>query len=65
MQKFAKLYTCFECAGDRWAVSQLSASGEDVVGRLRVPQYLLLARNLLLPPLGEFHIDPAFCHSIL
>lgn len=65
MQKFAKSYTCFECAGDRWAVSHLSASGEDVIGRLRVPQYLVLARTLLLPPLSELCIDPAYCHSIL
>ena len=34
--------------GDRWAMAQLSASGEDVVGRVRCPQYLLLARTLLL-----------------
>ncbi len=34
--------------GDRWAMTQLSASGEDVVGRIRCPQYLLLARTLLL-----------------
>ncbi|EIE19567.1 hypothetical protein COCSUDRAFT_58315 [Coccomyxa subellipsoidea C-169] len=27
--------------------------GEDVVGRLRVPQYLLLARTLLLPPFAS------------
>ncbi|BDA46600.1 Tetratricopeptide repeat protein 27 [Coccomyxa sp. Obi] len=37
--------------GDRWAVAQLSASGEDVVGRVRVPQYLLLASTLLVHPL--------------
>ena len=33
-------------------MAQLSASGEDVVGRIRLPQFLLLARTLLLPPLG-------------
>ena len=39
-------------AGDRWAVAQLSASGEDVVGRVRRPQFLLLARTLLLGTQG-------------
>ena len=29
-------------------MAQLSASGEDVVGRIRCPQFLLLARTLLL-----------------
>jgi hypothetical protein len=41
-----------DAPGDRWAMGQLSASGEDVEGRLRLPQYLLLARTLLLPPAG-------------
>jgi len=39
-------------AGDRWALASLAASGEEVEGRVRLPQYLLLARALLLPPLG-------------
>lgn len=39
-------------AGDRWALAGLAASGEEVEGRVRLPQYLLLARALLLPPLG-------------
>ena len=39
-------------ADDRWAVAQLSASGEEVVGVLARPQYLLLALAILLPPLG-------------
>lgn len=44
-------------AGDRWAIEELSASGEDVVGRIRLPQHLLLARRLLLPQLaGELSI---------
>ena len=38
--------------GDRWAMTQLGASGEDVVGRIRCPQYLLLARTLLLGRTG-------------
>lgn len=37
--------------GDRWAAAQLSESGEDLVGRIRLPQYLLLARLVLLAPL--------------
>ena len=40
-------------AGERWAVAQLSASGEDVVGRVRRPQLLLLARALLLGTQGR------------
>lgn len=39
-------------AGDRWALAQLSSSGEEVLGVLACPQYLLLALTLLLPPLG-------------
>ena len=38
--------------GDRWAIQQLSAGGEDVVGRPAAPQYLLLALVILLTPLG-------------
>ena len=57
-------------AGDRWAMAQLSASGEDVVGRIRLPQFLLLARTLLLPPLGgharrrcqDWLLMPCNCH---
>ncbi|KAL4448097.1 hypothetical protein ABPG75_005316 [Micractinium tetrahymenae] len=37
--------------GDRWAASQLSENGEDLVGRIQCPQYLLLARSILLAPL--------------
>ena len=33
-------------------MARLSDSGEDVVGRIRLPQLLLLARTLLLRPLG-------------
>lgn len=36
----------------RWAAAQLSENGEDLVGRIRLPQYLLLARTLLLAPLA-------------
>lgn len=36
----------------RWAAAQLSENGEDLVGRIRLPQYLLLARTLLLVPLA-------------
>lgn len=39
-------------AGDRWALARLAASGEEAEGRCALPQYLLLARTLLLPPLG-------------
>jgi hypothetical protein len=37
--------------GDRWAASQLSENGEDLVGRIQYPQYLLLSRLVLLAPL--------------
>lgn len=37
---------------DRWGVSQLAASGEEAIGRILLPQYLLLALSVLLPPLG-------------
>ncbi|EFN57654.1 hypothetical protein CHLNCDRAFT_142791 [Chlorella variabilis] len=37
--------------GDRWAAAQLSESGEDLIGRMQYPQYLLLARMVLLAPL--------------
>ena len=39
-------------ADDRWALQQLAADGEEVVGRIHLPQYLLLARILLTAPLG-------------
>lgn len=35
----------------RWAAAQLSESGEDLIGRMQYPQYLLLARMVLLAPL--------------
>ncbi|KAL4859782.1 Tetratricopeptide repeat protein 27 [Chlorella vulgaris] len=38
--------------GDRWAAAQLSESGEDLIGRVQYPQYLLLARMALLAPLA-------------
>lgn len=37
---------------DRWGIGQLAASGEEAVGRILYPQYLLLALSVLLPPLG-------------
>ncbi|PSC75849.1 tetratricopeptide repeat 27-like protein [Micractinium conductrix] len=37
--------------GDRWAAAQLCEDGEDPVGRIHSPQYLLLARLVLLTPL--------------
>lgn len=42
--------------GDRWAAQQLSVDGEEVVGKVHLPQYLLLSRILLTAPLGE-HIQ--------
>ena len=39
-------------SADRWALQQLAADGEEVVGRIHLPQYLLLARTLLTAPLG-------------
>lgn len=45
---------------DRWAVGALAASGEEVLGRIYLPQYLLLALSILLPPLGvQFRIPTA------
>ena len=34
-------------------MAQLSASGEDVIGRIRCPQFLLLARTLLFNSPGD------------
>ena len=39
-------------AANHWAMQRLAASGEEVEGLCSLPQYLLLARMLLLPPLG-------------
>jgi hypothetical protein len=44
---------------DRWAVGQLAASGEEALGRVYLPQYLLLALCILLPPLGAFLQAPS------
>ena len=50
-------------ADDQWAVAQLSASGEEVVGVLARPQYLLLALTVLLPPLGvQFVLNTLYQH---
>lgn len=40
--------------GDRWAVQRLCVNGEEPRGRCFLPQYLLLARIVLLTPLGGF-----------
>ncbi len=42
--------------GDRWARQQLAVDGEEVTGKVQLPQYLLLARTLLTAPLGESHL---------
>jgi hypothetical protein len=34
--------------GDRWAAAQLSENGEELVGRMVLPQYLVLAKSVLL-----------------
>lgn len=39
--------------GDRWAAQQLSVDGEEVLGKVQLPQYLLLSRLLLTARLGE------------
>ncbi|GAB4823953.1 hypothetical protein N2152v2_010999 [Parachlorella kessleri] len=46
--------------GDRWAVSQLEEDGEEVIGRISSPQYLLLAKTILLAPaaLAPSHEPP-------
>ena len=38
---------------DQWAAQQLAVNGEEVVGKVRLPQYLLLSRTLLTQPLGK------------
>lgn len=48
---------------DRWAVRQLAASGEEALGRAYLPQYLLLALCILLPPLGAVPRLP-FCGAL-
>lgn len=39
--------------GDRWAAQKLAVDGEEVLGKVHLPQYLLLSRILLTTPLGE------------
>lgn len=39
--------------GDQWAAQQLAVDGEEVVGKVRLPQYLLLARILLTSRVGN------------
>ena len=39
--------------GDRWAAQQLSVDGEEVLGKVQLPQYLLLSRLLLTARLGK------------
>ena len=48
-------------AGDRWALARLAASGEEAEGRCALPQYLLLARTLLAPPLGAVPRCSSLC----
>ena len=50
-------------ADDLWAVVQLSVDGEDPVGLVQLPQYLLLARCLLLKPLGEANFTVSSAHQ--
>ncbi|GLI66392.1 hypothetical protein VaNZ11_010184 [Volvox africanus] len=44
--------------GDRWAQEQLQLDGEDFLGRCPAVQWLLLARTLLLGPLGAATPSP-------
>lgn len=39
--------------GDQWAAQQLAVDGEEVVGKVHLPQYLLLARTLLTSRVGN------------
>ena len=48
---------------DRWALQQLAVDGEEVVGRVHLPQYLLLARTLLVTPLGMASSPTGLSHS--
>ena len=41
------------CKSDQWAAQQLAVDGEEVLGKIHLPQYLLLSRILLTTPLGE------------
>ena len=43
--------------GDQWACQQLAVDGEEIAGKVQLPQYMLLARLLLTAPLGESHAD--------
>ena len=37
---------CGDCAGwDEWAVQELSADGEEVIGKTALPQYLVLGAH--------------------
>ena len=44
-------------------MAHLSASGEDVIGRIRCPQFLLLARNLLFNSPGDSSSALLACSS--
>ena len=46
--------------GDQWAAQQLAVDGEEVVGKVHLPQYLLLSRTLLITCLGE-HTQICWC----
>ena len=46
---------------DQWAAQQLAVDGEEVVGKVRLPQYLLLARTLLTAPLGKHTLRMSVC----
>ena len=43
--------------GDRWAAQQLTVDGEEVLGKVHLPQYLLLSRVLLTARLGQYTIN--------
>lgn len=35
---------------DRWAIARLAENGEDLIGRIQLPQYLLVALTILVEP---------------
>eukprot|EP00887_Chlorella_sp_A99_P004614 scaffold4.g4614.t1 len=48
---------------DRWAAVQLAENGEELVGLVNYPQYLLLARAILMAPLRREAADAAAASS--
>jgi hypothetical protein len=48
----------------RWALRALCVNGEELIGVVRLPQYLLYALTVLLPPIGGDALHPS-CRAVL